>query len=421
MFDLSSNTAGPAGCPRADLRTLFRSLAFAAGCVFALITHAQPAQALKAADGTVTVVEYYNAALDHYFITADSAEIGLLDGGAFGGAWKRTGSTFPAWGTGTAPAGTVQVCRFSGTDQYRPDGSRIGPNSHFYAADPGECSFVRTAWQSVANDGRAYPAWTFEGMAFAAKLPVGGVCPVDTQPLYRAYNDGARGNPNHRYSTNAATLRAMPGWSFEGVVMCLPASSGSTGGGTTPPPPTPPGTGSTMTLSFNASYVRNNSWNNTQRYFLDSTDTFRATIVVTRVDSEPWNGYTQYWRIEWRDIQDDKTQSSVRDTSTCPVGIDSTEYEVFSFDQQWWATESQMPFQWMAKADGKIDTPLMGIRHEPSSALVIDSSPCRLEHEPATDGLSMIPVKLNLADLPAPLTSVEYTSLNWTVNIWRID
>lgn len=416
MFDLSSN-AWSAGCSRAGLRTLVRSLAFAAGCVFSLIAHAQPAQALKAADGTVTVVEYYNAALDHYFITADSAEISLLDGGAYGGAWKRTGNTFPAWGTGTAPAGTVQVCRFSGTDQYRPDGSRIGPNSHFYAADPDECSFVRTAWQSVANDGRAYPAWAFEGMAFAVKLPVGGVCPIDTQPLYRTYNDGARGNPNHRYSTNAATLRAMPGWVFEDVVMCLPAST--SGGGTTPPPPGG-GSADRMTLSFNASYSRTNAWNNTQRYFLDSTDAFRATIVVTRVESEPWSGYTQFWRVELRDIEDDRTKSTVRDTSTCPVGIDPAEFEVFTFDQQYWALESQSPFQWMAKADGKIDGPFIGIMHTPNAAYVA-GSPCRLQQLPAEDLPSMIPVKLSLADLPAPLTSVEYTSLNWTVNIWRID
>ena len=78
--------------------------------------------------------------LDHYFISADPAEIAVLDGGAFGGAWKRTGSTFPAWDVNGAPGNTVPVCRFFGTDQYRANGSRIGPNSHFYTADPAECA-----------------------------------------------------------------------------------------------------------------------------------------------------------------------------------------------------------------------------------------------------------------------------------------
>ncbi|MEO8137758.1 MAG: hypothetical protein ABI831_27740 [Betaproteobacteria bacterium] len=178
----------------------------------------------KAAEAVITVVEYYNAGLQHYFITAEPAEIANLDGGAFGGVWKRTGQTFNAWALAGKPADAVPVCRFFGTDQYRADGTRIGPNSHFYTADPAECAFVKTGYQSVAADGRSYPAWTYEADAFAVKLPVGGVCPGGTVPLYRAYNDGARGDPNHRYSTNPALLTALTGWSFEGLVMCVPAN-----------------------------------------------------------------------------------------------------------------------------------------------------------------------------------------------------
>ncbi len=55
-----------------------------------------PAPVAKAPGGIVEVVEYHNAALDHHFITADPGESAILDGGAFGGAWKRTGATFPA-------------------------------------------------------------------------------------------------------------------------------------------------------------------------------------------------------------------------------------------------------------------------------------------------------------------------------------
>ncbi len=185
-----------------------------------------PAPVAKVAGGIVEVVEYHNAALDHYFISADPGELAVLDGGAFGGAWKRTGATFPAWDVSGSPAGTVPVCRFFGTDKYRSNGSRIGPNSHFYTADPAECDYVKVAWQSIANDGMSYAAWTFESNAFAVKLPVGGACPAGTQALYRTYNNGARGDPNHRYSQQAATLQAMAGWVFEGIVMCLPQSQG---------------------------------------------------------------------------------------------------------------------------------------------------------------------------------------------------
>jgi len=90
-----------------------------------------------------------------------------------------------------------------------------------------------TAYQSVASDGKSYPAWTFENNAFAVKLPIAGACPADTQPLYRTYNDGARGDPGHRYSTKPGLLQAMTGWTFEGLVMCLPLPLPSWTGATT--------------------------------------------------------------------------------------------------------------------------------------------------------------------------------------------
>ena len=220
---------------RESVRVLLRQ---GAACVLVTAALALPlplfaeAPVVKAAGGTVNVVEFYNAGLDHYFISADPAEVAVLDGGAFGGVWKRTGQTFPAWDIVGAPAGTVPVCRFFGTDRYRTDGTRIGPNSHFYTADSDECAFVKTAFQSVASDGKSYPAWTFEANAFAVKLPVGGACPAG-MPLYRSYNNGARGDPNHHYSTNAGALQAMAGWAFEGLVMCLPQGPTPTAVGVT--------------------------------------------------------------------------------------------------------------------------------------------------------------------------------------------
>ena len=57
-----------------------------------------------------SVVEYYHAGLDHYFMTADPAEIAALDGGAYGGVWKRTFYEFESFLT---PAiASVPVCRF---------------------------------------------------------------------------------------------------------------------------------------------------------------------------------------------------------------------------------------------------------------------------------------------------------------------
>src|SRR3954468_1460321 len=46
---------------------------------------------------TPMVVEYYNASLDHYFITGIAQEIADLDNGVHRG-WVRTGQTFKAYG-----------------------------------------------------------------------------------------------------------------------------------------------------------------------------------------------------------------------------------------------------------------------------------------------------------------------------------
>ena len=58
-------------------------------------------------------------------------------------------------------------------------------------------------------------------------LPAERVLPA-TQSLYRSYNNGAHGDPNHHYSTNARILQAIPGWMFEGLVMCLPKAPTAT-------------------------------------------------------------------------------------------------------------------------------------------------------------------------------------------------
>src|SRR6185436_2097540 len=73
----------------------------------------------------VTVVEFHNIVLDHYFITADPAEASAIDAGRAGLGWTRTGNSFKA-------AGSAFVCRFYGSVS-------PGPNSHFYTADQAEC------------------------------------------------------------------------------------------------------------------------------------------------------------------------------------------------------------------------------------------------------------------------------------------
>ena len=157
-----------------------------------------------------TAVEYFNGDWGYYFVTAAANEIAALDGGAFGAVWQRTGETFAVWPAGVA--GSTATCRFF-SDAFAPK------STHFYTPFANECSLLKTN-----------PAWQYEGIAFYAALPdASGLCAAGTVPLYRAYNNGIGGAPNHRFTTSFATLQQMiaAGWSFEGngntqVFACVP-------------------------------------------------------------------------------------------------------------------------------------------------------------------------------------------------------
>jgi hypothetical protein len=114
---------------------------------------------------SVTIVEYYHAQLDHYFITGIPDEITKLDNGTFVG-WQRTGQTFRGYAIGSAGrTGRRPVCR-----EYGNPAADL--NSHFYSASPDECS-------ATLVNGGGYK-WLLEASeVFQMDLPdpVTGACP----------------------------------------------------------------------------------------------------------------------------------------------------------------------------------------------------------------------------------------------------
>jgi hypothetical protein len=157
----------------------------------------------------VEVVEFYNAALDHYFITHAEDEIAALDAGTRIRGWARTGRTF--W-TYTGPQdGTSPVCRY-----YIPP--PFG-DSHFFGRGRIECDAT----------GRAHPEFVLEDAAFMYLfMPLDdGSCPYGARPVYRAFD--RRADANHRYMAdrNVRAQMVAAGWLAEGdgndlVVMCAP-------------------------------------------------------------------------------------------------------------------------------------------------------------------------------------------------------
>jgi hypothetical protein len=168
----------------------------------AIVPHVHPAWR-----ETARAVEYFHAGLNHYFVTASSTEIDALDRGILSG-WQRTGESFDVWTSGTG--GRSRLCRFYGIV--------AGKGTHFYTAYEPECEGLM-----------AHAPWQYESVLGYVELPGWKGCVLAPRPLYRLYNVGMGGSPNHRYTTSLDVRSAMvaQGWISEGygdlgVIGCLP-------------------------------------------------------------------------------------------------------------------------------------------------------------------------------------------------------
>jgi hypothetical protein len=189
---------GRDGAPQPALATNFAGVA--------TVLHALP----------IAAVEFYQPALDHYFISIAAPDIDALDSGRFAG-WTRTGKSFRVYPTQAAAAGSANpVCRF-----YIPP---VHGDSHFFSASPAECADVLARSATDAN----YSGFVEEtDHAFYTLLPdtASGACPAGTVPVYRLFDN--RADANHRYTTDPAVKAAMvargyiaEGYGPDAVIMC---------------------------------------------------------------------------------------------------------------------------------------------------------------------------------------------------------
>lgn len=172
----------------------------------------------------VPLVEFYNVALDHYFISDLQPDIDALDTGHFPG-WARTGQSFKVYAA--APGGGAAanpVCRF-----YIPPGKG---NSHFFSASAAECAALDQKRQTDPE----YAGYVYESPnAFYIALPdtTTGGCPGGTMPVFRLWNQ--RVDSNHRYTTDPGIKGTMlaksyiaEGYGPNAVIMCAPTPGTAT-------------------------------------------------------------------------------------------------------------------------------------------------------------------------------------------------
>lgn len=186
---------------------------------FAPICQGMYARSLKvfADSGQAPVVEYYNATLDHYFMTQNRVEMHDLDTGVHAG-WVRTGQSFSTYVPGATIYGNwTGALRYYGLPS-------AGLDTHFYTYGGTE--------QIALTIGPYAKDWILETQnAFEVSPPnfPDGAC-FESAPVYRVWNN--RIDSNHRYTTKREIRDAMvaAGWIAEGrgddaVVMCVPSQS----------------------------------------------------------------------------------------------------------------------------------------------------------------------------------------------------
>ena len=162
----------------------------------------------------VTAFEFYNAALDHHFVSDLAPDIVALDPGRIAG-WARTGKSFSVW-----PISTGFL-----NDVFRYYIPPEHGNLHFFSASKAECATVAGLVGSDPN----YSGYALEtDSAFSVALPdASGTCPNNWIPVYRLWNN--RADSNHRYTTDPAVKAQMiargyiaEGYGADAVSMCSP-------------------------------------------------------------------------------------------------------------------------------------------------------------------------------------------------------
>ena len=163
----------------------------------------------------ITLVEYYIASLDYYFLTGRAVDKAALDG--LPNLFTRTGQQIKMYAAPNVDTLPLERHYF---DKVARAGQR---GSHFFTAVPSD-QVVMTSLNPTNAQLAAKPY--LEGIeGYAIPKNAAGVCPTGSIPIYRAFKGAPRyvDDGNHRFSASLAQHQDMVGrlgWTDEGVVFC---------------------------------------------------------------------------------------------------------------------------------------------------------------------------------------------------------
>jgi len=195
-----------------SLRSLVRLFLSASAACVAFAAPLAEAFIIPSDQAPVSVVEYYNVELRHYFLTAHADEMAAIEAGSAGPGWTRTGWSFLAY-----PVGSPQpdsLCPSTGCGVPVSRFYSGYSNSHFYTADAAEAAGIEQPGSE----------WMLEREEFQIPVPdSNGQCATGLVPVHRLYNNRfAFHDSNHRFVTDDGERRKMiaQGWIDEGVRFC---------------------------------------------------------------------------------------------------------------------------------------------------------------------------------------------------------
>ncbi len=163
---------------------------------------------------SMTLTEYYNAALDYYFLTGRDGDKAALDKAS---GWVRTGSEIRVFARPNLKTLPLERHFFANIARSATRGS------HFFTVLPTDQTLLTSLNPTnVALDAKPF----LEGVeGYAIPKTATGTCPISTVPIYRAFKGIPRyvDDGNHRFSTSLAQHQNMVnnlGWTDDGIVFC---------------------------------------------------------------------------------------------------------------------------------------------------------------------------------------------------------
>jgi hypothetical protein len=151
----------------------------------------------------ILLKEYRYKSVERYFLTTRAADQQAVESGALSNLFTITQNTFSVYKNQIA--GSSPLCRFYNTQE----------STHIYTADTNDCNLKKSQ-----------AGMSYEGIeGYVIKINRGGTCPVNTKPVYSAYDQLSAANIHrHRLTGDMGLINRLTAeynWYYDDIAFCV--------------------------------------------------------------------------------------------------------------------------------------------------------------------------------------------------------